>query len=195
MKQENGKLPGLREELKGLSFLVEGGTYGWKCEWNAHEYVFHHQEEWNNLLSLYYGFIGKAIMGKSQCWMRLGFSILGIVRLWRKLPGPCVAPPSSKVYKKRLEKCICQWWHTWSSSWLGKKGWLDSLFAVSSRSAFLQFFKILIHTWIKVFTRNLKISSSGSPRCWLQHNLIVGTEQIAITPFFSSLPSCSPHQA
>lgn len=54
MKQENDKFSGLREELKGLGFLVEEGTYEWKCEWNAYEYVTtHHQEEWNNLFSIY----------------------------------------------------------------------------------------------------------------------------------------------
>lgn len=35
--------------------------------------------------------------------MRLGFSILGIVKLWKGLPGECVAPPSLKVFKNRLE--------------------------------------------------------------------------------------------
>lgn len=135
---------------------------GVKCLWVCNNPSQGRMEQ--PILSLYYGCIGKAIMGKSQqCWMRLGFSILGfsilgIVRLWKKLSGPCVAPQSSKVYKKRLEKCMCQWGHTWSSSWLGKRGWLHSLFAVSSRSGFLQFFKILIPTWMNVCTRNLKIS-------------------------------------
>lgn len=35
--------------------------------------------------------------------MRLDFSILGIVKLWEELPGECVAPPSLKVFKNRLE--------------------------------------------------------------------------------------------
>lgn len=82
-----------------------------------------------------------------------------------------------------------------SSSWLGKKGWLHSLFAVSSRPGFLQFFKIVIHTWMNVCTRNLEISMLGKSQVLAAHNLIFGTEQIAFTPSFSSLTSHSTHCA
>lgn len=35
--------------------------------------------------------------------LRSDFSELRIVKLWKRLRGECVAPPSSKVYKNRLE--------------------------------------------------------------------------------------------
>lgn len=123
----------------------------------------------------------RQMMAKSpQCWMKVDFSILGIVRVWKKLPGPCVAPPSLKVYKKRLIKCTCHWWHTWSSSWLGTRGWLHILFALSSRPGLLQFFKILSRTWMNVFTRNLKISmlrqsevlAATRAHCWYRTNCL-----------------------